>query len=52
MRASSSQAKLETLRSKLKRLVERGWLDGEACPGLFALPARSGNGAGEAAGPR
>jgi hypothetical protein len=39
---------VETLRSKLKRLVERGWLAEEAGPGLFALPARHGNGTGEA----
>ena len=37
------------LRAKLKRLVERGWLAEEAGPGLFALPAHAGNGAGEAA---
>jgi hypothetical protein len=47
----TGKAKVETLRSKLKRLVERGWLAEEAGPGLFALPARSGNGKGEAAGP-
>jgi hypothetical protein len=49
---STDKAKVETLRSKLKRLVERGWLAEEAGPGLFALPARSGNGTGEAAGPQ
>lgn len=48
---STDKAKVETLRSKLKRLVERGWLAEEAAPGLFALPARAGNGAGEAAEP-
>jgi len=48
---STDKAKVETLRSKLKRLVERGWLDEGAGPGLFALPARAGDGAGEAAGP-
>jgi hypothetical protein len=48
---STDKAKVETLRSKLKRLVERGWLAEEAGPGLFALPARAGNGTGEAAGP-
>jgi hypothetical protein len=48
---STGKAKVETLRSKLKRLVVRGWLAEEAGPGLFALPARSGNGTGEAAGP-
>ena len=40
---------METLRSKLKRLAERGWLAEEA--GLFALPARNGNGVGEAVKP-
>jgi hypothetical protein len=49
---STDKAKVETLRSKLKRLVERGWMDEEAGAGLFALPARAGNGPGEAAGPR
>jgi hypothetical protein len=48
---STDKAKVETLRSKLKRLVERDWLAKDAGPGLFALPARSGNGAGEAKGP-
>jgi hypothetical protein len=48
---ATDKAKVETLRSKLKRLVERGWLAEEAGPGLFALPARAGNGTGEAAGP-
>jgi hypothetical protein len=48
---STGKAKVETLRGKLKRLVERGWLAEEAGPGLFALPARAGNGAGEAAEP-
>ncbi|HEX4661794.1 MAG TPA: hypothetical protein VH307_30735 [Streptosporangiaceae bacterium] len=46
---STDKAKVEGLRSKLKRLVERGWLAEEAGPGLFGLPAR--NGAGEAAKP-
>jgi Transcriptional regulator, AbiEi antitoxin len=46
---STDKAKVETLRSKLKRLVERGWLAEEAGPGLFALPARAGNGTGDAA---
>ena len=46
---STDKARVETLRSKLKRLVERGWLAEEAGPGLFALPARAGGGAGEAA---
>jgi hypothetical protein len=48
---STDKAKVETLRSKLKRLVERGWLAEDAGPGLFALPARAGNGAGGAAEP-
>jgi hypothetical protein len=47
----TDRAKVEGLRSKLKRLVERGWLAEEAGPGLFALPARTGNGAGGAAKP-
>lgn len=45
---STDKAKVETLRSKLKRLVERGWLAEEAGPGLFALPACGRNGAGAA----
>ena len=48
---STDRGKVETLRAKLKRLVERGWLAEEAGPGLFALPARPGNGTGEAAKP-
>ena len=40
---STDKAKVETLRSKLKRLVERGWLAEDAGPGLFALPACAGN---------
>ena len=48
---STDRGKVETLRSKLKRLAERGWLAEEAGPGLFALPARNGNGAGEAVKP-
>lgn len=48
---STDKAKVETLRGKLKRLVERGWLAEEAGPGLFALPSRAGNGAGGTAGP-
>lgn len=43
------RGKVETLRAKLKRLAERGWLAEEA--GLFALPARNGNGAGDAVKP-
>jgi hypothetical protein len=46
---STDKAKVEGLRSKLKRLAERGWLAEEAGPGLFGLPAR--NGRGEAAKP-
>jgi hypothetical protein len=46
---STDKAKVETLRSKLKRLAERDWLAEEAGPGLFGLPARGGT--GEAAGP-
>jgi len=46
---STGKAKVEGLRSKLKRLAERGWLAEEAGPGLFGLPAR--NGRGEAAKP-
>ena len=46
---STDKAKVEGLRAKLKRLVERGWLAEEAGPGLFALAAR--NGRGEAAKP-
>ena len=46
---STDRGKVETLRAKLKRLAERGWLAEEA--GLFALPARNGSGAGEAVKP-
>lgn len=35
----TDKAKVETLRSKLKRLAERGWL-AEDGPGLFTLPRR------------
>ena len=41
---STDKAKVEGLRSKLKRLVERGWLAEEAGPGLFGLAARNGTG--------
>jgi hypothetical protein len=44
----TGKAKVEGLRSKLKRLAGRGWL-AEAGPGLFTLPARDGT--GEAAKP-
>jgi hypothetical protein len=47
----TDRGKVETLRGTLKRLVERGWLAEDAGPGLFTLPARAGNGTGEAAGP-
>jgi hypothetical protein len=47
---STDRGKVETLRAKLKRLVERGWL-AEAGPGLFTLPARNGNGLGETVKP-
>jgi hypothetical protein len=40
---STDRGRVEGLRSKLKRLVERGWL-AEAGPGLFVLPARNGTG--------
>jgi hypothetical protein len=46
---STDKAKVEGLRSKLKRLVERGWLAEESGPGVFTLAAR--NGTGEAAKP-
>src|SRR5258708_39578605 len=36
---STDKAKIEGLRSKLKRLAERGWL-AEDGPGLFTLPRR------------
>ena len=45
----TDKAKVEGLRSKLKRLAERGWLTEDAGPGLFGLPARDGP--GEAAKP-
>jgi hypothetical protein len=44
---STDRGKVETLRAKLKRLAERGWLAEEAGPGLFALPAGTGSGAGK-----
>ena len=46
---STDKSKMEGLRSKLKRLAERGWLAEEAGPELFALAAR--NGAGDVAKP-
>jgi chromosome segregation ATPase len=46
---STDKAKVEGLRAKLKRLVERGWLAEAAGPGLFSLAAR--NGTGEVANP-
>jgi hypothetical protein len=45
----ADRGKVETLRSKLKRLAERGWLAEGA--GLFALPAHAVNGAGAAGKP-
>ncbi|MFJ9034465.1 hypothetical protein ACIRQP_39690 [Streptomyces sp. NPDC102274] len=36
-------SKIEGVRSKLKRLVERGWLD-EDTPGLFAPPRAQATG--------
>lgn len=48
---STDRGKVETLRAKLKRLAERGWLAEEAGPGLFGLPARNGNGLGETVKP-
>jgi uncharacterized coiled-coil protein SlyX len=47
---STQRGKVESLRGKLKRLVERGWL-AEERPGLFALPARGGGRAGEGGKP-
>jgi hypothetical protein len=38
---STDKSKIEGLRSKLKRLAERGWL-AEDGPGLFMLPRRDG----------
>ena len=46
---STDRGKVETLRSKLKRLAARGWLAEDA--GLFALPARNGSSAGDAVKP-
>lgn len=48
---STDRGKVETLRAKLKRLAERGWLAEEAGPGLFGLPVRNGNGLGETVKP-
>jgi hypothetical protein len=42
---SSGKSQVEGLRSKLKRLVERGWL-AEDGPGLFTLPRRDARPAG------
>lgn len=47
---STGKAGVETLRSKLKRLAERGWLTEEAGPGLFGLPARTDPGQAPDAG--
>jgi hypothetical protein len=49
---STDKAKVEMPQSKLRRLAERGWLAGEAGPGLFPLPVRAGNGTEEAAEPQ
>jgi hypothetical protein len=46
---STDRGKVETLRARLKRLAERGSLIEEA--GLFALPARNGDSAGETVEP-
>jgi cell division septum initiation protein DivIVA len=43
---STERGKVETLRGKLRRLVERGWLT-EDGPGLFTLPARDDDVAGK-----
>ena len=48
---STGRGKVETLRARLKRLVDRGWLAGEAGPGLSGLPGHNGSGAGETAKP-
>ena len=48
---STERGKVETLRGKLRRLVERGWLAEDAGPGLFTLPARDGGSAGTAGKP-
>jgi hypothetical protein len=45
----TGRGKVESLRAKLKRLAERGWLAGEA--GLFALSSRNGSGPGDAVKP-
>jgi len=41
---STERGKVESLRGKLKRLVERGWLAEDAGPGLFSLPSRDSGG--------
>ena len=48
---STDRGKVESWRSKLKRLAERGWLAEQAGPGLFGLPERNGNGLGESVKP-
>jgi hypothetical protein len=48
---STDRGKVETLRARLKRLAERGWLAESAGPGLFGLPARNGSGLGETVKP-
>jgi hypothetical protein len=39
---SEKLSTIEGVRSKLKRLVRRGWLT-EGVPGVFALPSTSGD---------
>jgi hypothetical protein len=48
---STERGKVETLRGRLRRLVERGWLTEDAGPGLFTLPVRDGASAGTAGKP-
>jgi hypothetical protein len=48
---STARGKAETLRGRLRRLAERGWLAEDAGPGLFTLPARDGASAGTAGKP-
>jgi hypothetical protein len=45
---STERGNAVTLRAKLKRLAERGWLAEQAGPGLFGVPARNGSGVAEA----
>jgi hypothetical protein len=48
---STERGKVETLRGRLKRLVERGWLAEDGGPGLFTLPVHAGSGRGETVKP-